>query len=234
MITSYKNIKSKYILKLITQYLTLKKSLLITRYNKDIQKELDLSLNDFISYTKIEIDIHIDPNLLSEEKNTFIHFDKKDKNLFNIFIQEDKFIPYHENYLNKEQNISIIKVIIEHDVTSLKDLFKNCSFIKEINFVKFNRENITDMSYMFCGCNNLTKLYLDNFKTNNVQKMNNMFYNCTSLEEINLNKSDTSNVTDMSFLFYNCNKISNLNLSNLNTTNVKEMSCMFGYVHGMR
>ena len=108
MISSYKNIKSKYVLKVIMQNLTLRRHLKIINYNKHIQEELNLSIKDYISYGKIEIEINIDPNLLKEEKNIFINFNEKDKNLFKFFLKENNFVEYQENYLNKNQNTSII------------------------------------------------------------------------------------------------------------------------------
>ena len=75
-----------------------------------------------------------------------------------------------------------IKIIIDYQVKSFKDLFKRCECIESINFKKFYRNNITDMSYMFDGCSSLKDLNLTNFITNNVTNMSNMFDGCSSLK----------------------------------------------------
>ena len=88
----YKDINSKYILKHIIQNLTVRKYLDIIHYNKHIQNELDISIKDYISYGKIELNIKVDPNLLNEEKNIFINTDETNKNLFKFFLKSGNFI----------------------------------------------------------------------------------------------------------------------------------------------
>ena len=68
-----------------------------------------------------------------------------------------------------------IKIIIDYQVKSFKELFSGCYYIESINFKKFYRNNITDMSYMFAGCSSLKELNLNNFNTNNVTNMSDMF-----------------------------------------------------------
>ena len=77
-----------------------------------------------------------------------------------------------------------IKVIIDYQVKSFKELFYWCKCIESINFKKFYRNNITDMSWMFNGCSSLKELNLNNFNTNNVTNMSYMFYGCSSFKEI--------------------------------------------------
>ena len=70
-----------------------------------------------------------------------------------------------------------IKIIIDYQVKSFKELFSRCECIESINFKKFYRNNnITNMSYMFFGCSSLKELNLTNFNTNNVTDMCGMFY----------------------------------------------------------
>ena len=74
----YKNIKSVYILKLIFNNLHIKKLLEIFRYNKYMQKKVQISIEDYKDYSKIysQIEIEIIP-----EKNKygkFININKED------------------------------------------------------------------------------------------------------------------------------------------------------------
>ena len=48
------NIKSRYILSKIYNYMTKKKKLEIVKYNKRIQNRLNLSVNDYKEYSKKE------------------------------------------------------------------------------------------------------------------------------------------------------------------------------------
>ena len=59
------------------------------------------------------------------------------------------------------------------------------------------------MTGMFAGCYFLKFLDILNFNTNNVKNMSYMLYECTSLEEIIISNFNTKNVDDMSYLFIN-------------------------------
>ena len=87
---------------------------------------------------------------------------KKQKNKFDIY-EKDK--------------ITKIKIKIDYQIKSFKNLFEYCECIIYINFIKFYRNNIVNM--------------------------NCMFFNCTSLIDLNLSIINTNNVTDMMVCFMN-------------------------------
>ena len=68
-----KNIKSKYILKQIIDNLQDKISLQLFKYNKELQSRLELSLENYKEYCKVEVEIF--------PKN-FSHINKYRKNQF--------------------------------------------------------------------------------------------------------------------------------------------------------
>lgn len=63
-----------------------------------------------------------------------------------------------------------------------------------------NTSNITTMKEMFKNCNTLTTIDLSGWNTSNVTNMNAMFQNDWSLTSLNLSNFDTSKVTDMSYM----------------------------------
>jgi hypothetical protein len=71
----------------------------------------------------------------------------------------------HEYYIEEEDKVTKIKIIIDYQVKSFKELFGSCECIEYINFKKFYRNNITDMSHMFSECSLLKELKLTNFNT---------------------------------------------------------------------
>ena len=81
--------------------------------------------------------------------------------------------------MNKNEKISKLKIIIDYQIKSLKNLFSNCKCIEYINFKKFYRNNINNMGYMFYKCSSLKELNLSNFNTNNVTNMISMFSGCS-------------------------------------------------------
>ena len=142
--TSYNNINNKYILKLIFDILPKRKSFDIIHYTKHIQNKIEISLIDYILFSQIEIEIIINPDLCNKKENFFINYNEENKKYFHIFFNGDKSNEIDRNYFYPdEKNISKINVVIDYKVTSLKELFKDCICLKEINFIRFNRKNIT-------------------------------------------------------------------------------------------
>ena len=226
------NIKSKYILSKIFDFISKKKKLEIVRYNKRIQKRLNLSIKDYFQeFSKIEIEI-----IPTKDKyGKFINIiNKYDKEYYHIYFNVNKEETKNKYEINKEDKVTKIKIIIDYQIKSFKKLFYECECIEYINFKKFYRNNIIDMSWMFYNCSSLKELNLTNFKTNNVMDMRKMFSNCRSLKELNLNNFNTNNVKDMSCMFYNCSSLEELNLNNFNTNNVKDMSWMFSNCRSLK
>ena len=147
---NYEDIKSKYILRNIFKNLTQRKFLDIVHYNKQIKQKIDISLVDYILFSQIEIELKILPNSYNEKdknKNIFINYSKENEKYYHIYFNGDKQREMHRNYLNQEDNnISKINVVIDYKVTTLKELFKDCNCLEEINFIRFNRKNIIDIS----------------------------------------------------------------------------------------
>ena len=221
---SISKIKSKFLLKQIFDRLNPNKTLEIIKYNKNIQKKLDIGINDYKTYKKIEIEIA--PIYKDDKINYFIKIPFDKKSYYHIYF-DDEINEINKNYFTKDDNIKKIKIIIDEEITSFEELFYKCEFIEKINFVKFNRNNINNMSSMFYGCLSLKELNLNNFDTSNVTNMNSMFYLCSSLKKLNLNSFNTSKVTNMNRMFSRCNSLKGLNINNFNTHNVTDMSEMF-------
>ena len=148
----------------------------IVKYNKRIQNQLNLSIKDYKEYPQIEIEIIPKKGKYGE----FINIDEDDEKYYHIYFNDNK--EEKDNFFNKEDNVTKIKVIIDYQVKSFKDLFSGCYCIESINFKKFYRDNITDMSGMFSECKSLKELNLNNFNTYNVTNMSVMFNGCKSLK----------------------------------------------------
>ena len=217
------NIKSKYILEQIFNNLLKGKALLIIKPNKKLQKKLNLDINDYISFSEIEIE------LIPQEKiyGKFINIlNKEDRIYYHIYFNDNKK-EIRREYINEKDKIKKITIIIGHEIKSFEKLFYQCECIKSLSFVKFYRKDINNMSSMFYQCTSLKKLDLSNFITDNVNNMSRMFYDCSSLEELNVSNFNTKNVKNMRNMFDGCVLIKELNLSNFNTNNVIDMRCMF-------
>ena len=174
---SLKKIKCDFFLKEIFNKLNKKKTLDIIKYNKRIQKLLNININDYKEcHEQIEIIIEPKKNL---EKNydQFINIENEEEQKYFHIYFNDSHKEEYKDFFDKNEKISNIKVIIDKQVKSFNGLFETCKCIKSIYFKKFYRDNIQDMSSMFSFCSSLEELNLSNFNTSNVSNMSYMFMN---------------------------------------------------------
>ena len=127
------NIKSKYILQKILNNLETKRRLNLIRFNKDIKKRLDINIYDYKEYSEIEIEI----KLVNNKFGKFINIEKKDEKYYHIYFDNNKKEEKNTHYINKDEKIENIKIIIDYHIQSFEDLFDSCDCIESINFKKF-------------------------------------------------------------------------------------------------
>jgi len=223
VISPIQGIKSQHILKEIFNDVPKNILLKIIKYNKKIQKRINIEFKDYKDYSEIEIEItpvqHMEGNFInSPHKNM--------RNYYHIF-SNDFEVELERFCLKKTDRFQNIKIIIDYQVESLSNLFKDCKTIESITFKRFNRKNINDMNCMFWGCSSLKKANLLNFKTDKVINMRGMFRGCLSLKELNLSNFVTNNVNNMSCMFEGCSSLTKLLIPKFDTINVSDMNYMF-------
>ena len=153
-----------------------------------IQKRINININDYKLSSEIYSSIEIEVIPANNKYGQFINFIDKEKEIYyHIYFNYNKE-EIKRNYLKENEEIKIIKIIIDYPVKSFMKLFYKCKCIESIYFKKFSR--------------------------NNIQNMCAMFYKCSSLKELNITKFNTNNVTDMSLMFFECPLLKELNLSN--------------------
>ena len=135
----------------------------IVKYNKDAQKKLSYDVEDYKKYSKIEIEIKPFNNKFSK----FINIKKEEEKYYHIYFNNNKE-EIKRNYIFPNEQIKLIKIIIDYQVKSFENLFYNCASIESIYFKKFYRNNINNMSHMFYECSSLKELNLYNFNKNEI------------------------------------------------------------------
>ena len=222
------NIKSLYIFKKVIDFIPKRKYLEVFIRNKKLQKKLNISIDTYIKYyNQIEIEIIPDCENEYEYKWDFINIKKEsDKSFYHIYFNESNE-EIKRNYINKNEKISKIKVIIDMEEKLLSHLFSGCDMVKEIRFIKFNRTDFTDYSEMFCNCEKLNNLDISKLKTDNIKTMTYMFFNCKNLKNLDLSNFKTDKLRNISYMFFRCSSLKSLDLSNFNTNNVKRMEYSF-------
>ena len=132
------------------------------------------------------------------EYGKFISINEEDKKYLHIYFNDNKKEEIERTYLDEDENVSKISIIIDYQIKSFKGLFDDCKCIESIEFKKFYRNNVTNMSWMFNECSSLKELNLNNFNTNNVTNMSWMFSGC--LDELKLKiKSQFKNFKEEAF-----------------------------------
>ena len=163
-----------YFLQKLFNNLLKKKLLEIIKYNKNIKNRINISIKDYIEYSEIFSSIEIEIKPVNNKYGKFINIDKENEIYYHIYLNDNKE-ETKRNYLNENENVEKLKIIIDYQIKSLKKLFEDCKCIEYICFKKFYRNNITNMGYMFYGCSSLKELNLSNFNTNHVIDMESMF-----------------------------------------------------------
>ena len=172
------NIKSNYFLERIYDNILKKKSLEIVKYNKKLQNRINLSIKAYKEYSEKFTQIEIEIIPCNNKYGRFINIEENQKFFYHIFFNDNKEEIENKYSINKEDKVRKIRIVIDYQIKSFKNLFEMCECIKSINFKKFHRNNIENMDSMFNKCSLLEELNLSNFKTNNVSDMSGMFLDC--------------------------------------------------------
>ena len=180
-----KKIKSDYILKKIFSHMNKPRTMKIINHNKNFQRRLQLTFEDYKEYSETFSPIVIEITVAKDKSGSFINI--YNSAYFHIYFNDEKE-EIKRNYIKELENVKKIKIIIDYQITSFENLFNNCKCIESINFKSFHRNNITTMKYMFNNCTSLIELNFSSFNTDNVTNMIGMFYNCKLLNELNLSK----------------------------------------------
>ena len=194
----FDNIKNRYILNHIFEYIPQKKCLSILKYNKVLQNKLNMGKKYYKDFFQIEIKI-IPVQPVTKYINTFINI-HSNKSYYHIYFNDEKE-EIKRNYYHINDKVTKIKILIDYEVKIFLGLFEECNCIESINFLKFNRNDITNLDRLF--------------------------FKCSSLKEVNLSKLDTTNAITMESMFSDCSSLIQLNLSNFNTNKVFGMRDVF-------
>ena len=125
--SSFENLKSDYFLQRIFDNMIKYKFLNIIKYNKKLQKRLNLNINDYKEYSYIEIELKID----EYKYGKFINISNEEKKYYHIYFDNSKE-EIKRNYLNDNENVKKIKIKIDYEIKSFKDLFYYIDCISSI------------------------------------------------------------------------------------------------------
>ena len=94
------------------------KSLEIMKYNKKLQKRLNLSINNYKEYSELYSSIEIE--LISNNKEgEFINIPDNDKEYYHIYFDNSNE-EIKRNYLKENEKLKKIKIIIDYQIKSFE------------------------------------------------------------------------------------------------------------------
>ena len=156
-----RNLKSDYFIQKFFGYMSKRKSLETVRYNKSIQKRIDININHYKAYSEEYSSIELDIIPIKGKYGEFINIEEDDKKYFYIYFNDNKKKEIERTYLDEDENVSKISIIIDYQIKSFSFLFYYCDYcIESIKFKKFCRNNVTNKSHNFYECSSLIELNL--------------------------------------------------------------------------
>ena len=119
----------------------------------------------------------------------------------------DKPISLWEEFISS----SLEQIVVEGKVSSLKETFRHCSSLKELDLSKMELVECEDMGWAFHNCRSLTRIDLSNLDMSNVRSMSSIFETCVNLKDLKLGK-DLGNVINMDYAFSMCSSLEEIDL----------------------
>ena len=85
-----KNVKSDYFIQKFFEYMPKRKSLETVRYNKSIQKRINININHYKAYSEEYSSIELDIIPVKDGCGKFININEEDKKYFHIYFNDNK------------------------------------------------------------------------------------------------------------------------------------------------
>jgi len=141
-----KNLKSDYFIQKFFDYIYKRRTLETIKYNKSIQKRMNINIKHYKEYSEKYSSIEIEIKPIENKYRTFINVYVDKKEYYHIYYNDNKREQIKSTSLNKNNKVSKISIVIDHQVESFYELFECCYCIESFCFKKFYRNNITSMN----------------------------------------------------------------------------------------
>ena len=132
-----KNVKSHYIILKFFEYLTERKYLETIRYNKSIQKRINININHYKAYSETKTSIELDIIPMKGEYGKFININEEDKKYFHIYFNDNKKKEIENTSLYKDDNVSKISIIIDYQINYFQNCFIIVNVLNPLNLKNF-------------------------------------------------------------------------------------------------
>ena len=128
---------SDYFIQKFFGYMSERKYLETIRYNKSIKKRIHININHYKAYSETKTSIELDIIPKKDDYGGFINIKEEDKKYFHIYYDDNKKKEIENAYLDKDDKVSKISIIIDYQIKSFSRLFHYCECIESINLKNF-------------------------------------------------------------------------------------------------
>ena len=118
-----RNLQSDYFIQKFFGYMSERKYLETIRYNKSIQKRINININHYKAYSEEYSSIELDIIPIKGEYGEFININEEDKKYLHIYFNDNKKKEIENISLNIDDNVSKTSIIIYYQIKSFSILF---------------------------------------------------------------------------------------------------------------
>ena len=118
----FKNLKSDYFLVKVFDNLLRKRSLEIVKFNKYLRERMNMSIKDYKEYAEKFSSIELEIKLVKNNYGNFINYDINNEQYYHIYFDNNEG-EIGRSFLIENEDINSIKIIIDYQVESFKELF---------------------------------------------------------------------------------------------------------------
>ena len=137
-INKLRKMKSDFFIQKFFEYISERKSLEIIRYNKSIQKRINININHYKAFSEEYSSIELDIIPKKGKYGKFIKIYEEDKKFIHIYFNDNKKKEIENTSLNMDDNVSKITIIIDILETLLflfNDVFSNSFFLLSLKYI---------------------------------------------------------------------------------------------------
>ena len=118
-----KIVKSDYFIQKFFGYMLKRKSLETVRYNKSIQKRINININHYKAYSEECSSIELDIIPKKGKYGKFININEEDKKFIHIYFNDNKNKELENTSISRNDNVSKISIIIDYQIKSFSRLY---------------------------------------------------------------------------------------------------------------
>ena len=132
-----RNLQSDYFIQKFFGYISERKYLETIRYNKSIQKRINININHYKAYSETKTSIELDIIPMKGKYGKFININEEDKKYFHIYFNVNKKKEIENTSLYKDDNVSKISIILIIKLNHFQNYFLIVDVLNPLNLKNF-------------------------------------------------------------------------------------------------